>query len=104
EAVSYIAAGSYIVNRYTSTIKLQWSGKDLWSTSGTNVPGMLTTKRNQTMQQALDEAGKQPNTSMFASARFPEFMQKPSENQPAGQRSNALMSSQFTMQGLVDSK
>ena len=41
EAVSYIASGSYVVNAYTSTIRLVWNGRDLWQTSGTNVPGML---------------------------------------------------------------
>ncbi|MCO8123259.1 SHD1 domain-containing protein [Stieleria sp. TO1_6] len=104
EAVNYIAAGSYIVNKYTSTVKLEWNGKTLWSTARSNVPGMLVTKRGQTMQEALDEAGKAPNTSMFAGLDFPEFMQEPKENQTAGNRSNALMSSQFTLQGLVDSK
>ncbi|TWU10020.1 SHD1 domain-containing protein [Allorhodopirellula heiligendammensis] len=104
EAVGYIAAGSYIVNKYTSAVKLQWNGKSLWSTSGSNVPGVLMTKRGQTMQEALDKAGKAPNTSMFAGLHFPEFMQKPSENQAAGNRSQALMSSPFTLQGLVDSQ
>ncbi|TWT92430.1 SHD1 domain-containing protein [Stieleria varia] len=105
EAVSYIAAGSYIVNKYESRVKLQWQGKDLWSRSSSNVPGILATKRGQTMQQALDEAGKKPNLSIFGSTRFPEFMQKPSENQGPGARSStALMTSNFTTKGLVDSK
>ncbi|WP_186774941.1 SHD1 domain-containing protein [Allorhodopirellula solitaria] len=104
EAVGYIAAGSYIVNKFTSSVKIQWNGKALWSTNRSNVPGVLMTKRGQTMQEALDEAGKAPNTSMFAALRFPEFMQKPSDNQAGGNRSSALMSSQFTLQGLVDSK
>lgn len=65
---------------------------------------MLMTKRGETMQEALEKVGKAPNTSMFAGLHFPEFMQKPSESQNAGNRSNALMSSQFTLQGLVDSK
>lgn len=104
EAVSYIAAGSYVVTKYTSTVKVEWNGKHLWSTSGSNVPGMLMTKRGETMQEALENAGKEPNTSMFAGLHFPEFMQKPSDSQKPGNRSSALMSSQFTLQGLVDSK
>lgn len=104
EAVSYIAAGSYVVTKYTSTVKLEWNGKTLWSTSGSNVPGMLMTKQGETMQEALENAGKAPNTSMFAGLHFPEFMQKPSDNPVGGNRSNALMSSQFTLQGLIDSK
>ncbi|MHB8864608.1 MAG: SHD1 domain-containing protein, partial [Pirellulaceae bacterium] len=104
EAISYIASGSYVVNAFTSTIKLVWNGRELWQTSGTNVPGMLMTKRGETIEQALAEAGKQPNFAIFESTRFPEFMQKPGENQQRGQSSAALMTSQFTMQGLVDSK
>jgi hypothetical protein len=104
EAVSYIAAGSYIVNKYTSTVKLQWNGQDLWSRSGSNVPGVLMTKRGQTMQQALDEAGKKPNLSVFEQARFPEFIQKPSGTQKGPARSSALMTSNFTINGLVDAK
>ncbi|XZE54370.1 SHD1 domain-containing protein [Planctomycetaceae bacterium SH139] len=104
EAVSYIAAGSYIVNQYTSTVKIQWNGSELWSTSRTNVPSVLMTKRGQTMQEALDEAGKGPNMTIFGSLRFPEFMQKPSQGRAAGRRTQALMSAQFTLQGVVDSK
>ncbi len=104
EAVSYIAAGSYIVNKYTSTVKLQWQGQDLWTRSGSNVPGVLMTKRGQTMQQALDEAGKKPNLAVFEQSRFPEFMQKPSGAQKGPVRSSALMTSTFTTNGLVDAK
>jgi hypothetical protein len=105
EAVSYIASGSYVVNAYTSTIRLVWNGRDLWQTSGTNVPFVLQTKAGETIEQALAEAGKQPNFSVFETARFPEFLQKPAENQQPGRPpSAALMSSQFTMQGLVDAK
>ncbi len=104
EAVSYIASGSYVVNTYTSTIKLRWNGKDLWSRSGTNVPGMLMTERGETIEQALAKAGKQPNTALFGQTRFPKFMQKPRDGQRSGGRSNALMTSRFTFQGLVDSK
>ncbi|QEG41680.1 SHD1 domain-containing protein [Roseimaritima ulvae] len=102
EAVSYIAAGSYVVNQYTSKAELQWQDHTLWTSTRTNIPGLLRTKRGQTMQEALDEAGKAPNTSMFASLQFPKFMQKPSDNQSGGGTAAALMASQFTLQGLVD--
>jgi hypothetical protein len=104
EAISFIARGSYVVNSYTSTIKLVWNGRDLWQTAGTNVPGVVSTKPGQTIEEALAEAGKQPNLKVFEAARFPQFMQKPAENQQGGQASSALMTSQFTMQGLVDGK
>lgn len=104
EAVSYIAAGSYVVNQYSSQVRLQWNDHTLWSASRTNIPGMLRTKRGQTMQEALDEAGQAPNTSMFASLQFPRFMQKPSDGPSGSATGAALMASQFTLQGLVDVK
>lgn len=103
EAVSYIASGSYVVNAYASTIKVIWNGRELWQTGGTNVPGVLMTKDGQTIEQALAEAGQSPNLSVFEMVRFPQYMQKPSENSQ-GRGSAALMTSQFTMQGLVDDK
>ncbi|MEZ6135685.1 MAG: SHD1 domain-containing protein [Pirellulaceae bacterium] len=104
EAVSYIARGSYVVNEYTSSIKLVWNGKNLWATSGSNIPGMLMTSGNETIEQALEKAGKKPNLAVFERVKFPEFMQRPSENQQQGPSSIALMQSKFTLQGLVDSK
>ncbi len=105
EAVSYIASGSYIANVYQSTVKLTWQGKDLWSTGGNNVPGMIQTKRDQSIQDALNEFGKTPNLSVFEQARFPKMLQKPStEANVPGAKSDALMTTNFTMQGLVDAK
>lgn len=104
EAVSYIARGSYVVNKYTSSIALRWNGQDLWQTQGTNVPGVLMTKGGETIEQALAEAGRQPNTAIFEQARFPEFLQKPAQNAQPGQQSSALMTSRFTLQGLVDAQ
>ena len=51
------------------------------------------TKEGETIEQALAEAGKQPNLSVFEMARFPEYMQKPSEQTQGGPPSAALMSS-----------
>ncbi len=104
EAVSYIASGSYVVNEFKSSVKMSWQGKDLWSTVASNVPGMLMTSRGETIEQALQKAGQNPNLSIFSSVKFPEFMQRPSDNQQQGPNSMALMSSKFTLQGLVDSK
>ncbi|MEM7477414.1 MAG: SHD1 domain-containing protein [Planctomycetota bacterium] len=104
EAVSYIARGSYVVNQYNSNVQLMWNGKSIWSRGGNNIPGFLQTKSGETIKQALDRYGKKPNTSMFSSLKFPEFMQKPSETKNGARAaSNALMSSKFTLSGLVDS-
>jgi hypothetical protein len=105
EAVSYIASGSYIANVYQSTIKVTWQGKDLWTTGGSNLPGMISTGRGESIQDKLNEIGKSPNLSVFENTRFPKMLQKPStENKAPGAQSDALMTSNFTMQGLVDSK
>jgi hypothetical protein len=105
EAVSYIASGSYIATVYQSTIKVTWQGKDLWTAGGSNVPGMISTGRGESIQDKLNELGKTPNLSVFENTRFPKMLQKPStENKGPGAQSDALMTSNFTMQGLVDSK
>lgn len=105
EAVSYIASGSYIANVYQSTIKLTWQGKDVWTTGGSNLPGMISTGRGESIQDKLNEIGKTPNLTVFEQTKFPKMLQKPSgENKGPGPQSDALMTSNFTMQGLVDSK
>ena len=105
EAVSYIASGSYIANVYQSTIKLTWQGRDLWTTGGSNLPGMIQTSRDESIQDKLNELGKTPNLSVFEQTKFPKMLQKPStENKGPGVRSDALLTSNFTMQGLVDAK
>ena len=105
EAVSYIARGSYVVNQYQSNARLQWQGKTLWQRGGTNIPHMLTTQGDETIEDALKRHGKSPNTSMFGTIKFPEFLQRPREDAQTGaNRHNALMSSKFTTNGLVDGK
>jgi WD40 repeat protein len=105
EAISFIAAGAYIANVYQSNIALKWQGKDLWTTSGSNIPGGVQTKRGQSIQEALDEYGKVPNLGVFEHTEFPKMLQRPSEeSKEKGVQSDALMVSTFTMQGLVDTK
>ncbi len=101
EAVSYIGRGSYTIDKYTSTIKIVHEGKDIWSTSGTNIQGFLVTKPNQSFEDAVQESGRSPNLSVFKNASFPKMLQKPIST-PNGQSIPALMTSKFTMQGLVD--
>jgi hypothetical protein len=103
EAVEYIARGAYIANVYTSDVKIRWKDKDVWSTSGTNVPGFLQTKRDQSIQEKLDELGKTPNLGIFESVAFPKMLQKPTDT-ASPHRTDALLVSKFTMSGLVDSK
>jgi hypothetical protein len=103
KAVSYIASGSYIANEFTSSVRIRWEGKDIWSTGGNNIPSFLQTERGQSIQDKLNEVGKTPNLSVFKSARFPKMLQRPSEGSGPNQ-SDALMTSRFTLNGLVDSK
>ncbi|MBL8888821.1 MAG: PQQ-binding-like beta-propeller repeat protein [Planctomycetaceae bacterium] len=103
EAVSYIAAGSYVANVYNSSIRLVYDGKDVWTTGGTNIPGVISTSQGQSIKEKLDELGKSPNLWVFENTVFPKILQKPSANQGPGSN-EALMTSKFTMNGLVDSK
>lgn len=104
EAISYIASGAYIANVYQSTIRLTWQGKDVWSTGGNNIPGFLQTARGQSIQDKLNELGQSPNLHVFEKAQFPKLLQRPSGDSQAPNRSEALLTSKFTMQGLIDSK
>lgn len=104
EGVSYIARGTYVINKYTTDVRLVWNGKNVWSRGGSNVPGMLSLDRDQTIQQKLDELGKKPNISFFDGVSFPKLLQAPQEGQQGQNSGNALLVSKFTLQGLVDSK
>ncbi|HUP79539.1 MAG TPA: hypothetical protein VM260_13390 [Pirellula sp.] len=104
EAVSYIANGAYIANVYQSNIRIVWQGKDLWSNSGNNIPGFLQTKRNESIQEKLNELGKTPNLTVFEKTQFPKLLQRPASDVKSPNRSEALMTSRLTTQGLVDSK
>jgi hypothetical protein len=101
EAVQYIARGAYVVNKYLSRVTLVWQGKDLWTTSGTNIPGVLSTERGETIQQKLDKLGQAPSLHVFRNAQLPRFVQRLRED-GTPQRSTALMVSRFTLQGLQD--
>lgn len=104
EAVSYIASGAYIANVYQSTVRLTWQGKDVWSTGGNNIPGFLQTARGQSIQDKLNELGKSPNLHVFEKAQFPKLLQRPSGDSATPNRGDALLTSRFTMQGLVDTQ
>jgi hypothetical protein len=104
DAVSYTGAGSHVVQRYQSTVKLEWNGQNLWNRGGTNIPGFMMLSGDETVESVLREASQKPNTSVFENVRFPEFIQRPTVNQNNQSRSGALMVSKFTLQGLVDSK
>ncbi|WP_436716326.1 SHD1 domain-containing protein [Roseiconus lacunae] len=101
EAISYIARGSYVANKFTSNVTIHANGKEVWTRSSSNIPGVLMTKRGQSIQERIDELGQGPNLSYFKSITLPNLMQKPSES-PQGNLQNTLMVSKFTMQGLVD--
>lgn len=101
EAVSYIAAGSYVVNSFQSTIKLQYQGTDLWQTGATNIPGMISTSRDETIQSKLEQLGKSPNLSIFENVSLPVRLQKPRPS-AGGNASQSLVVTEVTLNGLVD--
>jgi hypothetical protein len=101
EAVSYIAAGSYVVNSYQSTIKLQYEGTDLWQTGATNIPGMISTSRDETIQSKLEQLGKSPNLTIFENISLPVRLQKPRPT-ANGNSAQSLVVTEVTLNGLVD--
>jgi hypothetical protein len=103
EAVSYIARGAYVANKYTSSVSIESGGKSVWSRSGSNIPMVLSTSQGQSIQQKLDELGRQPNLGFFTSLGLPKLLQAP-KNGGGNSRQNALLVSKFTLGGLVDSQ
>lgn len=101
EAVSYIAAGSYVVNTYHSSIKLQYQGGDLWQTGGTNVPGIISTNRDETIQSKLEQLGRAPNLAIFEHCSFPAKLQKPRLSAD-GKGAQSLLVTEVTLNGLVE--
>lgn len=105
DAVSYIGEGSHVVQKYASTVKIEWNGQTLFTQGGTNIPGFLMLSRGETIESYLAKASQSPNLSVFEGVKFPEFIQRPSGNQGNQQAARgSLMLSKFTLQGLVDSK
>lgn len=103
KAVSYIASGSYIANEYTSSVQLVANNKPVWSRQGTNIPGIIQTRRDQSIQDKLNELGRQPNLGFFKGIAFPKLMQAPKEGQNQN-GANALLKSVFTVSGLEDAE
>lgn len=104
EALSFIMSRSYIANIYQSSLKITWQGNDVWTTNGSNIPGVVVTSRGQTIEQKLEEIGKAPSLSIFEKPRLPKMLQRPMGEAKGPNSSQTLMVSKFTMHGLVDSK
>ncbi len=79
DTASYFSAGSFEINRYNSTIAFEYAGKTIWSGTQSNVPGFLSSPREKSYQQQIDEAGAKPNLYYFGHVNLPEYLQKPSE-------------------------
>jgi hypothetical protein len=100
EAVSYHMSGSHIFNKLTSNLRMVWQNKDIWATSGTNVPFMVSGSRDQSFKDSLKAYEGKPNLGVFGS-KLPKRVQTPTDDQ--SNQSGTLMTSKFTPQGLVDS-
>lgn len=101
-AVSYIASGSYVANEYTSKVDLMSGSEVVWSRQGTNVPGVIQTERGQSIQEKLDELGRQPYVGFFGRVGLPKLLQQPQGGQN-GNGANALLVARFSTSGLQDS-
>ncbi len=101
QAVSYIARGSYIANYYQSIVRIRYGDKTVWSRTTNNIPSFLSLAAGESIQGKLDELGRKPDLNIYKQVDLPKRFQKPSEGSSGG---NALMTSKFTMQGLVDEK
>lgn len=102
EAVSFVARGSFIVNKYVSKVQLTWNEHVLWQREDSNVPPMMMSTGKQTLQEAVDEAGKAPNFEVFSSVRFPKFKDEPKGLPSQNVRSShSLTTARVTVQGIL---
>lgn len=103
DSVSYFSAGSFQIDRYTSTINFMYDGKKIWSSSQSNVPGALTSPREKSYQQQIDDAGAKPNLRFFGYVNLPEYLQKPAGNtsqRPGARPQQTLGVSKVSSNGL----
>ena len=76
DKISYFRLGSFDFQKYVSTLTYEFDGKAIWSSSRTNVPGMLREQRDKSYQQMIDEAAAKLH--FYQSVNLPEYLQKPS--------------------------
>ncbi len=105
EAVSYIMAGSHVVQRYTSKVAIRVGGQEVWASQGTNIPGILMLSNGETIEQHLAKASSAPNTAFFGQVVLPEYLQKPApapvgNNPNQTQQQMTLGVSKLTINGL----
>ncbi len=88
ERISYFRAGDFDFNKYTTTVSFLYQGKPVWATNASNMPGVLTSMRDKSYQQQIDEAGRSPYIDFVGKTVLPRFLQKPSENTPTNGAQN----------------
>lgn len=96
DKIRYIAQGTYDVQVYTSTIKFLYEGKVAWQRSGSNIPHFVRIGRDENLGDVLREKSKGPDYSIFKTAEFPKFLQKPSDAPAAGASGQTIGSSVVT--------
>lgn len=77
EAAAYHMSGAHVVQKYVSKVALRYANNEIWSSSGTNIPGMIMLSRGETLEQYLAKASKAPNLSFFKTVALPNYLQKP---------------------------
>jgi hypothetical protein len=97
EQISFIAAGTYKMQKYLSRVKFVFQGQTVWETSGSNVPGGLMLKRGENIEGKLREFEK-PDFTWFDRIELPKLLQKPSGGQ--GRGSQTVGQSKVTTAGL----
>ncbi len=86
----------YRLREYISRLKFVFQGKTVWEKSGNNVPGGLSLKEGETIQQCLRKHEK-PNYAFFNRGDFPSKLIKPfAEGQDVG----TLGQSEVTVSGV----
>ena len=71
-----IGSRVYNVQEYTSRLKFVYQGQTAWEVACGNVPGFISLKQGETVEQVLRRS-ERPNYAWFATVELPKTIQKP---------------------------
>jgi hypothetical protein len=75
---------TYKVREYISKLAFQYQGKVAWQTQGSSVPGFISLKQGETVEQVLRRS-ERPNYSFFSNVELPKVLIKPTDANGLGQ-------------------
>ena len=76
---------TYMVQEFTSRVKVVYQGQTAWEVATTSVPGFFHLKEGETLEEHLKQS-EHPNYEWFSHVELPKVVQKPSSGVPRWER------------------